>query len=115
MGFLRKIKSIGSKNIHPVNAMRNRVGKLKRTSYKTVNGLAVYITPSGRNYVTKNRTPVYTFGINNGRGIVFTTGKKVTNTGYYGMPVFETKSGAYVSSSGKGLWKHKNGKYYNYA
>jgi hypothetical protein len=111
MGIVRKIKSIGSKNISPLARFR----KLKLTNFKTVNGLSVYT--QGNNYVTKNRTPVTTVGFYNGktRRIAYTTGKKISNNGYYGLPVFQIKSGGYFSSGGKGLYKHKNGKYYNYA
>lgn len=114
MGLLRKIKNIGSKNISPLKAMRNRVGKRKPTSYKTVNGLTVYITPSGRNYVTKNGTPVHTYGINRGKRVAYTTGRKLSNNGYSGLPVFNIKTGGYFSGNGIPLWKHKNGKFYNY-
>ena len=94
--------------------MRNRMGRLKPTSFKTVNGLKVYITPSGRNYVTKNRTRIYTYQKNNsGIGTVFTTGGLVSKRGYGEARVFNTKSGAYYAGNGKKLYKHKNGKYYN--
>jgi hypothetical protein len=112
MGLLRKIKKIGP----PMNAIRNRVGKRKLTSYKTVNGLNVYISPSGRSYVTKNGSKVYTFGANNtGRTLAFSTKRlaRVSNNGYYGKKVFNSNSG-YYSAGGVKLYKHSNGKYYNY-
>lgn len=117
-----KVRQVGQSNRRgPVRFLQNRFRKPtphlrpNGQQYMTVTGLPVFVSGSGNNLVTANGTRLTSYQNKNAPGgIAFTSGNKVSNNGYYGGRVFANKGGAYYSGSGKGLFKHRNGKFYNY-